>query len=123
MKMNMLPTTTCIALAIWALAARAQAPDLGTLPPYKKEFEVVGRLRIAGVSIDFTADNVASRRYPLARDAYVYFDKPPGRPMDPKVREFLRFVLGREGQEIIAKSGPYTPIPADYLRLQLKKLD
>ncbi len=74
-------------------------------------------------SIEFTADNVANRKYPLARDAYVYVDKPPGRPMDPKVREFLRFVLSREGQEIIAKSGPYSPIPADYLRAQLKKLD
>jgi phosphate transport system substrate-binding protein len=66
---------------------------------------------------------VASRKYPLARDAYVYVDKPPGRAMDPKIREFLRFVLSREGQEIIAKSGPYSPIPADYIRAQLKKLD
>ncbi len=74
-------------------------------------------------SIEFTADNVANRKYPLARDAYVYVDKPPGRAMDPKVREFLRFVLSREGQEIIAKSGPYSPIAADYLRAQLKKLD
>jgi phosphate transport system substrate-binding protein len=74
-------------------------------------------------AIAFTADNVASRKYPLARDAYVYVDKPPGRAMDPKVREFLRFVLSREGQEIIAKNGPYSPIPADYIRVQLKKLD
>jgi phosphate transport system substrate-binding protein len=74
-------------------------------------------------AIEFTAANVANRKYPLARDAYVYVDKPPGRAMDPKVREFLRFVLSREGQEIIAKSGPYSPIPADYLRAQLKKLD
>ena len=27
--------------------------------------------------------------------------------MDPKVREFLRFVLSREGQEIIQKGGVY----------------
>ena len=50
-------------------------------------------------------------------------DKAPGRPLDPKVREFLRFVLSREGQEIIQKNGPYTAIPASYVREQLKKLD
>jgi ABC-type Fe3+ transport system substrate-binding protein len=39
------------------------------------------------------------------------------------VREFMRFVLSREGQEIIAKNGPYSPLPAEYLRAQLKKLE
>ena len=43
--------------------------------------------------------------------------------MDPRVREFLRFILSREGQQIIAKNGPYSPILADYIRVQLKKLD
>jgi phosphate transport system substrate-binding protein len=76
-----------------------------------------------GPAIPLTADNVANRNYPLARDAYVYLDKAPGRAMDPKVREFLRFVLSREGQTIIAKNGPYFPLPAEYIREQLKKLD
>ena len=74
-------------------------------------------------AIEMTKDNVANRSYPLTRDAYIYVDKPPGRAMDLKVREFLRFVLSREGQEIIQKNGPYTAIPADYVRQQLKKLD
>ncbi len=76
-----------------------------------------------GRAIAMTKDNVANRSYPLTRDAYIYVDKPPGRAMDPKVREFLRFVLSREGQEIIQKYGPYTNIPAEYIREQLKKLD
>jgi phosphate transport system substrate-binding protein len=76
-----------------------------------------------GPAVALTADNVANRNYPLARDAYIYVNKPPGRPMDPKVREFLRFILSREGQAIIAKNGPYSPIPAGYIREQLKKLD
>ena len=59
----------------------------------------------------------------MIRDAYIYADKAPGRPLDPKVREFLHFVLSREGQEIIQKNGPYTAIPASYVREQLKKLD
>ena len=50
-------------------------------------------------------------------------NKPPGRPRDPRAREFMRFVLSREGQEIIAKVGYYYPLKADYLKEQLKKLD
>ena len=73
--------------------------------------------------IALTADNVRNRSYPLIRDAYIYVDKPVGRPMDPKVREFMRFVLSREGQEIIQQHGTYTPLPASYAREQLKKLD
>ena len=76
-----------------------------------------------GPAIPLTADNVKNRSYPLIRDAYIYVNKPPGRAMDPKVREFIRFVLSREGQEIIQKAGVYSPIPASYIREQLKKLD
>src|SRR5207247_22710 len=75
-----------------------------------------------GPAVAMTKDNVANRSYPLAHDAYIYVDKPPGRAMDPKVREFLRFVLSREGQEIIQKNGPYTNIPAAYIRQQLRQL-
>ena len=98
-------------------------PD-GTKCPGYPNLKVLAISAIpGGPAIAMTKDNVANRSYPLARDAYIYVDKPPGRAMDPKVREFLRFVLSREGQEIIQKNGPYTAIPADYVRQQLKKLD
>ena len=62
--------------------------------------------------------------YPLTRDAYIYVDKPPGRPLDPGVREFIRFVLSRQGQEIIDKQGIGQPaarkLPS---RQQLRKID
>ena len=51
------------------------------------------------------ADNVYSGKYPLARFLYVYVNRAPGRPIDPLVREFLKFVLSREGQEIVVKDG------------------
>jgi ABC-type phosphate transport system substrate-binding protein len=79
--------------------------------------------RGGGPAIALTPDNVANRTYPLIRDAYFYVNKPPGRPLDPRAREFMRFVLSREGQEIIAKVGYYYPLPAAYLKEQLKKLD
>ena len=51
------------------------------------------------------AENVYSGKYPLARFLYVYVNRAPGKPLDPLVREFLKFVLSREGQEIVVKDG------------------
>ncbi|HOG29035.1 MAG TPA: substrate-binding domain-containing protein, partial [Vicinamibacterales bacterium] len=76
-----------------------------------------------GQAFALTPENVAKRAYPLIRDAYFYVNKPPGQKLDPKVREFMRFVLSREGQEIIARVGYYYPLDAAYLKEQLKKLD
>jgi phosphate transport system substrate-binding protein len=76
-----------------------------------------------GPPIAFTPKNVANRTYPMIRDGYFYVNKAPGQPLDPKVREFMRFVLSREGQEIIAKVGYYYPLNAEYLAEQRKKLD
>lgn len=76
-----------------------------------------------GPYVAYTPENVANRSYPLVRDAYFYVNKEPGRPLDPKVREFMRFILSREGQQVIAHTGFYYPLPADYLQVQRRKLD
>jgi phosphate transport system substrate-binding protein len=52
-------------------------------------------------------ENCLTQDYPLARFLYVYINKSPVRPLDPLTREFLRFVLSREGQEIVVKDGYY----------------
>jgi phosphate transport system substrate-binding protein len=92
-----------------------------------KDYPGVKVLKIAakegGPYVSLAADTVANRSYPLIRDAYVYVNRPPNRPLDPKVREFMRFVLSREGQDIVAKAGVYSPLPAAYVREQRKKLD
>src|SRR5262245_32555218 len=48
MARRLLFRSTCIVLALLSHAAPAQVPDINRVPPYKKEFNVVGRLRIAG---------------------------------------------------------------------------
>ncbi len=73
--------------------------------------------------VEYTPENVANRSYPLTRDAYFYINREPGHPLDPKVREFMRFILSREGQQIIAHTGFFYPLPASYLQEQLRKLD
>jgi phosphate transport system substrate-binding protein len=49
-----------------------------------------------------TPVEVARRDYPLSRKIYLLFDQPPGKAPTPIVREFLRFILSREGQQIVA---------------------
>ena len=57
-----------------------------------------------------TPENCLSGDYPLARFLYIYVNKNPGRPMDKLTAEFLRFVLSRQGQEVVVKDG-YFPLP------------
>ena len=68
-----------------------------------------------------TMKNVMAGKYPLARFLYIYINKAPVKPLDPLVREFLKFVLSREGQEIVIKDG-YLPLPAKVVEEELQKL-
>jgi phosphate transport system substrate-binding protein len=80
-----------------------------------------------GPFVEPTRASVANRSYPLARTAYIYFapDRPTGDPakVDPKIKEFLRYVLSRQGQADVEREGDYLPLTADLVREQLKKLD
>lgn len=62
-------------------------------------------------AFDPTPENCLSGDYPLARFLYIYVNKNPGRPMDKLTAEFLRFVLSRQGQEVVVKDG-YFPLPS-----------
>jgi phosphate transport system substrate-binding protein len=66
--------------------------------------------------------DVYAGKYPLARFLYVYVNKPPNSPTDPLVREFIRYVLSKQGQEIVVKDG-YLPIGHDIVQQELDKLD
>jgi len=67
-------------------------------------------------------ENVRNQSYPLARTVHIYLNRAPGRPLDPRVREFLRFALSREGQRIVAEDGHFLPLPPDLIREELAKL-
>ena len=59
---------------------------------------------------DPSAANVQNRSYPLIRSLTVCVNKPPHRPLPRPAAEFLRFLLSREGQDVIAAEGA---IPLD----------
>lgn len=69
-----------------------------------------------------TKANLISQAYPLVRIIPAFFDQPPGQPVDPKVREFLRYLLSREGQQALVHDSDYLPLGADAIRRQLEKL-
>lgn len=57
-------------------------------------------------------ENCLTGEYPLARLLYVYVNKRPNESIDTLTYEFLRFVLSKQGQEIVVKDG-YFPLPAE----------
>lgn len=61
-------------------------------------------------AVDATYENCLSGDFPLARFLYIYINKKPGEPLDPLVREFIKFVMSKEGQEVVVKDG-YFPLP------------
>jgi phosphate transport system substrate-binding protein len=74
------------------------------------------------VQSDFSMNDIASGRYPLQRFLYIYVNRVPGQPIDPLIKEFLRFVLSRNGQQLVGKDG-YLPLPAAIAEKEREKLD
>jgi phosphate transport system substrate-binding protein len=70
-----------------------------------------------------TLSSVQDRSYPLAREVYYYAARAPGKALDPLVKEYLRYVLSREGQEAIQRDGKYLPLTAEVAQRELRKLD
>lgn len=68
-----------------------------------------------------TVENALSGRYPLARPLQIYVNKNPNRDWDPLIKEFLRYALSYEGQEMVIKAG-YFPLPAKEVKKQLEAL-
>ena len=77
-----------------------------------------------GPYVEPTKENFVNRTYPLVRSIYVFLNRPPGKPVPSNVREFLRYILSREGQQDVARSeSSYLPLTADLAWKQLQKLE
>lgn len=67
--------------------------------------------------------NVYSHKYPFSRYVYIYVNRAPGKPLEPKVREFLKLVLSQEGQQVVADERVFIPLTPEVVREELRKLD
>jgi phosphate transport system substrate-binding protein len=63
------------------------------------------------------------RRYPLTRFTIAALDRAPGQPVDPKLREFLRYILSRDGMKAVVEDGAYLPLNPRQVEVELKKLE
>ena len=71
-----------------------------------------------------TAEEVSAGRYPYNRYVYFYVRRVPGQPVDPFVKEYLRLVLSKDGQQIVAaEANGYVPLNAREAAAELAKLD
>jgi phosphate transport system substrate-binding protein len=61
--------------------------------------------------VEASQANAEAFKYPISRYLYVYINANPSTGPDPIVKEFIRFVLSKQGQQDTAKDG-YFPLPA-----------
>ncbi len=82
-----------------------------------------------GPFVPMTRASVMDRSYPLSRPVYIDYtidnekSEIANPRVDPKVKEFLRYILSRQGQQDVEREGAYLPLPPAVVREQLRKLD
>jgi phosphate transport system substrate-binding protein len=86
--------------------------DVRAVPLAKKE---------GGACIGATAEQAYAGKYPLARFLYIYTNKDPNQPLDPARTEFVKYVLSKQGQQVVIKDG-YFPITAAVAEKDAKAL-
>jgi phosphate transport system substrate-binding protein len=119
---DMSRNTPKVAAAI--MSTLAEDPDgiaFGNASYMTDQVKTLG-LSVNGVTSPFSLSEVASGRYPLQRYLYIYVNRNPAQPLDPLVKEFLRFVLSRQGQALVSKDH-YLPLPAAIDEQELEKLN
>ncbi|MGH9643573.1 MAG: PstS family phosphate ABC transporter substrate-binding protein [Terriglobales bacterium] len=67
-------------------------------------------------------DSVLNRTYPLSRSIFFYIKHAPGQQVDPNVREFLRYILSKEGQQDVERMNVYLPLTPTFAQEQLKSI-
>ena len=83
---------------------------------------LIGRTA-AGPFYAATKETLIARQYPLGRIIPSEINRVPGQPVDPKVLEFLRYILSYEGQQDIVRNGKYLPMAPGADRRELEKLN
>jgi phosphate transport system substrate-binding protein len=115
-----LPALDAIAQGVAADPYAIGIAGFGNLTPDVKALALSEKQ--GGTYFTGTFDEVVDQKYPLSRVTYIYLNRPPGQPLDPKVREFLKYILSKEGQDTVLKEGIFLPLPAEMVKQELAKL-
>lgn len=68
------------------------------------------------------AQNCRNHDYPLCRVVFMYVNRAPGGPLNPATREFLLFILSRQGQQLLADHSLLLPLTQPVLVAQRRTL-
>jgi phosphate transport system substrate-binding protein len=82
-------------------------------------------LPLAETSESRTSHGGSGDLYPLAGGLHIVVNRPPGKPLEPWLREYLRLALSKDGQDIIAsltKTSGFLPLDPDDIARELAKL-
>ena len=79
--------------------------------------------REGGQYVTRALETVHDNTYPLTHHVYFVFDRVPGKTVDPRIREFLRFILSQEGQMCVEREGRFLPLTAAMTQAELEKLN
>jgi phosphate transport system substrate-binding protein len=75
--------------------------------------------KTGGKPVEATAEFALDGTYPLARVLFVYINKDPSKPLDSLRAEFIKFLLSKQGQEVVIKDG-YIPLPNELAKSGLE---
>jgi phosphate transport system substrate-binding protein len=77
----------------------------------------------AGPYVQPTPEHAWRRTYPLTRYSTVAINRVPGRPVEPRVAEFLRYILSRDGMAAVVRDGAFLPLNPELAGLELRALE
>lgn len=99
---------------VFPLAGRVAADRYGIgysgLAYLNAPVKVIALAGESGTAVPPTYENVATANYPLSRLVYLNLNRGPGKPLQPALDEFLRFILSREGQQVVLDHAVYLPL-------------
>lgn len=76
-----------------------------------------------GPYVPYTLDTLQDRTYPLYEEIYAYADPQDEEGAGEIALEFLRFVLSKEGQQLVMKDAKYLPLNAEVANEQMMKVN
>ena len=114
-------------VAIYARVSSEQQSEAKTIESQLSELRAhVKALGLAthlgGRFVIASPESIWDRSYPLHRFTTLYINRTPGRSVDPKVAEFVRYILSREGMQAVSEDAAYTPLNEDVAVAQRAKL-
>lgn len=112
---------------VYILQALARDPDgiaFANLQYANPQVKQIGLAeRAGGPYVLATPETIWDRTFPLHRFSRLYINRKPDTPVDPKIKEFILYILSRQGMQAVSDDGAYTPINEHVAQAQRRKLD